>query len=245
MASSSYPSSKSSSSAASAPARKYIPPALRFQPTPSSSRTSDSGSSSAPGPSRYSSTSTYQARRPLDDNAGPSRYAQPASSVPYDYSREDPYFQAQNPYDQGPSRRNHISSYPQPQSQSATSAYIPPSQRSARPPTASSSTFSHSAPSPRRRYVPETAHLFLAGDSFVGALSPAKGPQPKELPGERGTTEEEQAEYAQIKKEWEVYDAIPKMIKIRKEKGAAAKVSLLVLSCIRGTETVADELGTE
>jgi hypothetical protein len=27
-----------------------------------------------------------------------------------------------------------------------------------------------------------------------------------------------------LKKEWEVYDAIPKMIKIRKEKGAAAKV---------------------
>jgi hypothetical protein len=79
----------------------------------------------------------------------------------------------------------------------------------------------------------------------VGALSPAKGPQPKELPGERGTTEEEQAGYAQIKKEWEVYDAIPKMIKIRKEKGAAAKVSLLVFSYVRGTGNVADELGTE
>lgn len=224
MASSSNPSSKPNSSGASAPARKYIPPALRSQQTSSSSRVSETASTSAPGPSRI--TATYQARRPLDDNAGPSRYAQPASSVPYDYSREDPEFQPKALYDQGPSRRNHISSYPQPQPQSATSAYIPPSQRSARPPTAPSSTFSHSAPSPRRRYVPETAHLFLAGDSFVGALSPAKGPQPKELPGERGTTEEEQAEYAQIKKEWEVYDAIPKMIKIRKEKGAAAKVRL-------------------
>jgi hypothetical protein len=69
--------------------------------------------------------------------------------------------------------------------------------------------------------------MFLAGDSFVGALSPAKGPQPKELPVERGTTEEEQAEFAVIKKQWDVYDAIPKMIKIRKEKGAAAKVCLL------------------
>jgi len=45
------------------------------------------------------------------------------------------------------------------------------------------------------------------------------------MPSERGETEEEKEEYAVLKKEWEVYDAIPKMIKIRKEKGAAAKVS--------------------
>jgi hypothetical protein len=66
--------------------------------------------------------------------------------------------------------------------------------------------------------------LFLAGDSFVGALSPAKGPQPKEMPNERGESEVDKEEYGVLKREWEVYDAIPKMIKIRKEKGAAAKV---------------------
>jgi hypothetical protein len=38
----------------------------------------------------------------------------------------------------------------------------------------------------------------------------------------------EREEYAVVKKQWEEYDAIPKMIKIRKEKGAAAKVCLLV-----------------
>ena len=47
------------------------------------------------------------------------------------------------------------------------------------------------------------------------------------MPAERGETEEEREEYAVSKKEWEVYDAIPKMIKIRKEKGAAAKVGFL------------------
>jgi hypothetical protein len=230
------PSTTSSPSAdptsSPAPARKYVPPALRSQPTPTSSRSNgpSSSSSSAPGPSRYTNTNTgtYQARRPLDNGSpGPSRYSQPtpalASHVPYDYSREDPEFQMTSPHDQmGPGRRNVSPNQPK-------STYIPPSQRSARPPTATTGTFSHSAPSPRRRYIPETAHLFLAGDSFVGALSPAKGPQPKELPVERGTTEEEQAEFAAIKKQWEVYDAIPKMIKIRKEKGAAAKVGLFVL----------------
>jgi len=47
------------------------------------------------------------------------------------------------------------------------------------------------------------------------------------MPAERGETEDEKEEYAVLKKEWEVYDAIPKMIKIRKEKGAAAKVGFL------------------
>lgn len=59
----------------------------------------------------------------------------------------------------------------------------------------------------------------------MGALSPAKGPQPKEMPNERGESEAGREEYGILKREWEVYDAIPKMIKIRKEKGAAAKVS--------------------
>jgi hypothetical protein len=46
------------------------------------------------------------------------------------------------------------------------------------------------------------------------------------MPSERGESEIEKEEYGVLKREWEVYDAIPKMIKIRKEKGAAAKVGL-------------------
>jgi hypothetical protein len=56
-------------------------------------------------------------------------------------------------------------------------------------------------------------------------LNPAKGPPPEEdTPETEGETEDERAEYVRIKKLWAGYDAIPKMIKIKKEKGAAAKV---------------------
>jgi hypothetical protein len=50
------------------------------------------------------------------------------------------------------------------------------------------------------------------------------------MPNERGESEVEREEYGVLKREWEVYDAIPKMIKIRKEKGAAAKVGLSSIS---------------
>jgi hypothetical protein len=56
-------------------------------------------------------------------------------------------------------------------------------------------------------------------------LNPAKGPPPEEdTPETEGETEDERAEYIRIKRLWAEYDAIPKMIKIKKEKGAAAKV---------------------
>ena len=243
MASTSTPSSSASGSS-----RKYIPPALRSQQAPASASTSSSSSSRPNGSTVGSRTSTqppwptahapYQQPTRRDDRhntgqaeAGPSTrwngsqdtyrrsgpghpQPQPHSSAPYDYGREDESMQ---------SRGNRFDSHSTP----TRSAYIPPSQRVPPHGHSYSQSQSHSAPSPRRRYIPESAHLFLAGDSFVGALSPAKGPQPKEMPSERGETEDEKEEYAVLKKEWEVYDAIPKMIKIRKEKGAAAKVGFL------------------
>jgi hypothetical protein len=59
-------------------------------------------------------------------------------------------------------------------------------------------------------------------------LNPAKGPPPEEdVPETEGETEEERVDYGRIKRLWADYDAIPKMIKIKKEKGAAAKVGPL------------------
>jgi len=57
------------------------------------------------------------------------------------------------------------------------------------------------------------------------------------MPMERGESEVEREEYGVLKREWEVYDAIPKMIKIRKEKGAAAKVGYSLTSILIQFET--------
>jgi hypothetical protein len=175
-----------------------------------------------PGPStelsnqagRYGRPEGFQSQR----NGTGYQQPRPDSSTSYDYSHEDGSDQPQPQPQPRAQRYGDINSAPS----SSRTTYIPPSQRV--PLYGHSGTQSHSAPSPRRRYIPESATLFLAGDSFVGALSPAKGPQPREIPTERGESEVEKEEYAVLKKEWEVYDAIPKMIKIRKEKGAAAKV---------------------
>ena len=65
------------------------------------------------------------------------------------------------------------------------------------------------------------------------------------MPSERGESEVEREEYGVLKREWEVYDAIPKMIKIRKEKGAAAKVSLSRSFVLFQMETRGMYMGTE
>jgi hypothetical protein len=57
------------------------------------------------------------------------------------------------------------------------------------------------------------------------------------MPSERGESEVEREEYGVLKREWEVYDAIPKMIKIRKEKGAAAKVGFSLTFVLSQLET--------
>jgi len=233
--------SNTGSSASPGPSRKYIPPALRSQQASSPSKSSQSGpSGSGRGPSEPpwpTASAPYQqpSRRvpgPSSDSQSyqyngtqrnGSRYPQPSSTT-YDYTHED----ASHSRIQ---RHDDTNSAPTPRT-----AYIPPSQRLGRiPPT--THTQSHSAPSPRRRYIPESATLFLAGDSFVGALTPAKGPQPKEMPMERGESEVEREEYGVLKREWEVYDAIPKIIKIRKEKGAAAKVGNSLIFVLSQFET--------
>lgn len=63
------------------------------------------------------------------------------------------------------------------------------------------------------------------------------------MPMERGESVVEREEYGVLKREWEVYDAIPKMIRIRKEKGAAAKVGYSLAFILSQFETKGNAWG--
>lgn len=231
--SSRLPSSATLGSGPRASAGKYVPPGRRSQQSTPSLPSVPTSASSSRSPISHPSQRSLppQSSRQTDWGSTSSTSTATSSREPWTRTNHTDWSLAQS--DQHASQSHSASPYPRSnpnhygRGDPASSGSKPYPSRSAYNPY-------NSAPTGYRSYKPESAHLFLAGDSFVGALNPAKGPPPEEdVPETDGGTEEERIEYGRIKRLWAEYDAIPKMIKIKKEKGSAAKVGTLTLDARR------------
>jgi hypothetical protein len=195
----STPASRASPASSATKTGSYVPPHLRRAANASSSPV-NSGPSSSPS---FSSRNEGFSSSP---SMGASRHHQlnfRSDPSPRDESRN--VFQ--------PTRRN-INDSPL-SHRGAPGSWSSPSNERFRSAPASSSS------STGRNWTkyPSTSHLFISGDSFVGALSPALGPREEEV----DLRDTEQIELMRVAKR-------NKRVVIDKGKGAAAKVGPLTAS---------------